>query len=438
MHAAAGDDRETELDRPTYPLRAAIGDGLVLFIRRGSLLEALPLPPRGQVVVGRDQAADVHVEDSRVSRRHARLVREGDRVTVEDLGSRNGTWVAGTLVRGGTAPLALGDVVKVGALEISPSRAMYGAPARDHGDGAPETIVVDAAMLEVMEAARILAHSCAAVLVVGETGSGKDVVIAEIHRRGPRADKPLVRVNCTALSDADAEVQLATGGGATAPGSLVERARGGTLVLDHVGDLSAPAQARVLRLLEEAGGEGGRDLDIRFLATSQRDLRDDARAGRFREDLLFRLEAVHVAVPPLRQRPVEISLFAQHFARAAAGRPVDLTRDAHVQLLRYDWPGNVRELRNVIEQAVLLACDGTVQLDRLPEAVRNAGGVERASAVVRRRPRTAGMQAEMDAIERRHLTEALAAHHGNRTRTASSLGISRRALLYKLAKHSIQ
>jgi DNA-binding NtrC family response regulator len=402
------------------------------------LLESLPLPPHGEVVVGRDEAADVQVDDSRVSRRHARLMREGDTMTVEDLGSRNGTWVAGTLLRGGTAPLALGDVVRVGALELSPSRAMYGAPGNDRGDATPETLVVDAAMLKVMEAARILAHSNAPVLVVGETGSGKDVVIAEIHRRGPRADRPLVRVNCTALSDADAEHQLATGTAGAAPGSLVERARGSTLVLDHVGDLTPAAQARVLRLLEEANGERGRDLDIRFLATSQHDLRDEARAGRFREDLLFRLEAVHVAVPPLRERPVEISLFAQHFARCAAGRPVDLTRDAHVQLLRYDWPGNVRELRNVIEQAVLLAGDGTVQLDRLPEAVRNAGGADRASTVIRRRPRTAGIQAEMDAIERRHLTEALAAHQGNRTRTASSLGISRRALLYKLAKHSIQ
>jgi two-component system, NtrC family, response regulator AtoC len=323
---------------------------------------------------------------------------------------------------------ALGDV----------GRAMPAA------SGSDVIVAEEAALRELFALARRVARSDMTVLVTGETGSGKEVVAAEIHRASARAEGPYVRINCAAIPETLLESELfghergAFTGADRRRIGFIERAHGGTLLFDEVGELPPPMQAKLLRVLEErkvlrVGGTDEIDVDVRFVAATNRDLEREVARGTFRHDLFFRLSGMTVRVPPLRERPKDLPRLAEHFAQRAtqaAGRPPARFTDGFVQaLLRYPWPGNVRELRNVIERAVVLASSPELTVAELPERLAVLAPVApRAPSVMRDR---------LDDVERRALADALREAGGNRTHAARQLGISRRALLYKLKKHNL-
>ncbi len=285
------------------------------------------------------------------------------------------------------------------------------------------------------------------VLIVGETGVGKEVLADHIHARSPRSARPLVKLNCAAMPEPQLDGELFghekgafTGAAVSRPG-LIEQAEGGSVFLDEIGELPPAIQVKLLRVLEQReilriGALKPRAIDVRFLAATHRDLPVAIAAGRFREDLYFRIAGVTLQIPPLRERPDEILALAERFAvRAAAAlsRPAPAISPAARELLRgYRWPGNVRELRNVIERATSL-CDGTIDVGQLPDDRMSRPAV--AATVEPSGQGEVGVQA--DARERQAIESALARTGGNQTAAARELGISRRTLTSKLDQHGL-
>jgi DNA-binding NtrC family response regulator/pSer/pThr/pTyr-binding forkhead associated (FHA) protein len=305
-------------------------------------------------------------------------------------------------------------------------------------------VAADVVTRELFAVARRVARSEVTVLLTGETGSGKEVIAAEIHRASARADGPYVRINCASIPETLLESELfghergAFTGADKRRIGFIERAHGGTLLFDEAGELPPAMQAKLLRVLEErkvvrVGGTDEIDVDVRYIAATNRDLEREVDKGSFRQDLYFRLSAMTLRVPPLRERPRDLPQLAEHFAQRAAqaaGRPVPRFTDGFAQaLLRYAWPGNVRELRNVIERAVILASGAELTVRELPERVAVLAPATPTAA--------APMRERLDDLERRALVDALRAVDGNRTHAARRLGISRRALHYKLKKYSL-
>jgi two-component system response regulator HydG len=290
----------------------------------------------------------------------------------------------------------------------------------------------DPRMQEVMQMARKVAETDATVLLLGESGTGKEVLARCLHLNSKRAARAFVPVNCAALSPTLIESELfghEKGSFTGATGQHVgrfERAHGGTIFLDEIGELDGHLQAKLLRVLQEKTFErvGGTRLisaDVRILAATNRDLAVRVAAREFREDLYYRLSAFPLQLPPLRERPADIPLLAEHFlhrAAAALGRPVPKISPAALTALKgYTWPGNARELENVMERAVILAADTITPAD-LPFTETSP-----------RRPLT------LDEIERQAILAALRENQNNRTRAAQQLGISLRTLQYRLKEY---
>jgi transcriptional regulator with GAF, ATPase, and Fis domain len=224
----------------------------------------------------------------------------------------------------------------------------------------------------------LVAATEASVLILGETGTGKELVAHEIHRRSRRADKPLVRVNCASIPGELYESEFFGHARGSFTGAIRDRtgrfetAEGGTLFLDEIGEIPLALQGKLLRVLQEklcerVGEDRTRRANVRIIGATNRDLKKEAAAGRFREDLYYRLNVFPIQVAPLRERREDIPLLAQHFiqltARDLATATPRLTKAGSIQLQAYDWPGNIRELRNVIERAVILARGGPLQFD---------------------------------------------------------------------------
>jgi DNA-binding NtrC family response regulator len=297
--------------------------------------------------------------------------------------------------------------------------------------------------------------------LLGETGVGKEVLAEVVHRRSPRHGAPFLRLNCAALSETLLESELfghekgAFTGAAQAKPGLLETADGGTVFLDEIGELSAAMQVKLLRVLEDrkvtrVGALAARSIDVRFVAATNRDLEAEVQRGAFRQDLFFRLSGITLTIPPLRERRAEIEPLARLFAaRSAAqlGRPAPgISRAALDALVRHSWPGNVRELRNVMERAVVLAEADEITPDHLllpsakPAETRAAPS---AAPAVDPAPAAAGgagaagLRAELDAIERQRILDALAAAAGNQTQAAAALGMSRRTFIARLDEYGI-
>jgi DNA-binding NtrC family response regulator len=294
-----------------------------------------------------------------------------------------------------------------------------------------------------------LANTESPVLVLGETGSGKELIARALHYGGSRAGGPLVSINCAALASDIAESELfghekgAFTGASSRRRGRFELASSGTLFLDEVGELSLDLQAKLLRVLEtgkfeRVGGEKPIEVDVRLVAATNRNLEEEVQNGRFRKDLLFRLKVVPVSLPPLRDRKGDVPLLIDHFlietARTAglAQRPT-MTDEAVERLCVYRWPGNVRELRNVIEQCVVLCEDNEIRLADLPDRLRlpekkaaaNADDWSPDSSLTLR---------ELEAI---HIKRVLDETQGNKKKTAQLLGIERATLYAKLKKYGI-
>ena len=302
----------------------------------------------------------------------------------------------------------------------------------------------------------VVAPTEAAVLIWGETGTGKELVADEIHRRSGRKDGPLVRVNCASIprdlfeSEFFGHVRGAFTGAVKDRAGRFETAEGGTIFLDEVGEIPLDIQNKLLRILQEkryerVGDDRTRRANVRIVAATNRDLKKAAAAGRFREDLYYRLNVFPIQVPPLRERTDDIPLLAKHFVGLSAkelkcAKP-RLTRAAVTQLQSYDWPGNVRELRNVIERAVILARGGVLEFD-----LAIAG---QAAPPARPSPQAAGNQAqprfltevELERFERDNLALALEAANwkiSGRDSAAELLGVKPTTLLSRMTKWGLK
>ncbi len=298
----------------------------------------------------------------------------------------------------------------------------------------------------LLELVRKIAPSQAPVLIQGETGSGKEVIARLLHSLSPRQDKPFVAVNCGAIHGQILESELfghekgAFTGAATAKMGLLAAAEGGTLFLDEIGEMSGPMQVSLLRVLDrgeyrQVGGTRTLHADVRFMAATNRDLQELVLQGRFRDDLLYRINTVPVTVPPLRERREDLSALAGHFLQTSAGSiggPRVLQPDALAALQAYPWPGNIRELRNVIERMLLLApLDATRPI--------SAEDVAAALPTPPRADHSAPPLASetLEAAEQAHILRVLEAHHGNKTHTAKALQIDYKTLLTKLKNYGL-
>jgi DNA-binding NtrC family response regulator len=303
------------------------------------------------------------------------------------------------------------------------------------------------AMARVFETVRKVAETDLTVLVRGESGTGKELVAQALHQRSARKSRPFVAVNCAAISRELVESELFghekgafTGADARRQGKF-EAAHGGTIFLDEVGDMPPETQAKVLRVLqdrklERVGGNQPVEVDVRVVAATHRDLEREAKAGRFREDLYYRLKVVEIDMPPLRERAGDLPALVNHFLDHVAQRldrpKKPISADALARLARHAWPGNVRELRNVVEQAAVLASgDAIEEADlRLPDESDAAAGF--ASANERRRSFAEAKREAVVEFERSYLLAALRANAGNVSRTAAAIGMVRQSLQQKI------
>ncbi len=478
-------NRMTQRRPPGAPPTSPAGEAearLQLAILNGRDVTIHALPAQGTITLGRGEEADILVKSTSVSRVHARL-HVGAEVRIEDAGSTNGTrvrdarrsgtdlWVDARHQPAKSLVLAPGDAFQIGSVQVVLQRA---EPPRAHveRDG---PIVADEVMRRVYAMAERAAQGTISVLLLGDTGTGKEVLAHAVHRFSPRASGPFLALSCVALSETLLESELfghekgAFTGATSAKIGLLEAASGGTVFLDEVGELPAALQAKLLRVLEErkilpVGSLVPRPFDVRFVSATNRDLDAEVSAGRFRRDLLYRLNGVTLSLPPLRERPSEIPLLARRFV-AETCRRLDrapdkiLTDEALAALAAHPFPGNIRELENVIERAVLLSPGDLLLAEHLPFEARRptitlpsfAPAAPDAAADLRPSlptmpppahvPAFPGAEAPLkDALrerEREKILEALERCQGNQTRAAVLLGISRRTLVDRLTEHGI-
>jgi Nif-specific regulatory protein len=296
----------------------------------------------------------------------------------------------------------------------------------------------------VYEMINQVASSDATVLIRGESGTGKELIAQAVHYGSPRAEGPFVRVNCAALPEGLVESELFghergafTGAIQRRPGRF-ERASGGTIFLDEIGDLPASVQVRLLRVLQEreferVGGSQVLTADVRVVAATNRDLEKDMHHGLFRADLYYRLNVFPIHVPPLRERRTDIILLADHFIEKYNQRHarsiVRLSTPAIDLLMAYHWPGNVRELENAIERAVLLADGDVIHARLLPPSLQMARLEDK---------RSGPLTAQVEALERELIIDALKANKGNRAAAARHLGITERVIGLRVAKYGLE
>ena len=306
-------------------------------------------------------------------------------------------------------------------------------------------------MQDVSELVRSLGSSAKVVLISGERGCGKELVARAFHQCSPRASRPFVTINCSALVDSLFERKLFgheqgafTGADEAAPG-LFEAAQGGTIFLDDVGDLPLAVQGSVAQTLEtgeiqRVGGRRSRPIDVAIVAATQRDLRADVASGRFRADLFYRLSMVGIVLPPLRERRDDIHILAMGFLRESAaslGKLLTGFSDDALQVLRdAPWEGNVRELRATVERACRRASGQVVSVEDVAASAQDVAGGPRSGGLHVVRTGTAG-RAPLQDVEREHILSVLHDVRGNRVAAAKVLGISRRALYRRLARHQI-
>ncbi|MCP5057939.1 MAG: sigma-54-dependent Fis family transcriptional regulator [bacterium] len=315
--------------------------------------------------------------------------------------------------------------------------------------GTRPIVAASEAMIRVLELVERAAEYKATILLTGESGTGKEVLARALHSQSGRRDDSFVALNCGAIPEALLESELFghakgafTGADRARRGLFVE-ANGGTLFLDEIGEMPLALQVKLLRVLQEeevrpVGESKPRKVDVRVLAATARNLQQEVAEGRFREDLFYRLNVLHIEVPALRDRREDIPLLVDHFVDSSSrslGKPIrGVADDALARLTNYAWPGNVRELENVIERAVILADSERITLRELPRTVADdaaspADSLESGNLCLKRARRK---------FEADHILRALEATGGNRTHAARLLEISHRALLYKIKEYGLR
>jgi two-component system, NtrC family, response regulator AtoC len=553
---------------------------LQLFVIGGRAFATHPLQDAGTLTIGRSSQCDIEVDDRSISRRHATLS-IGETVTIEDLGSANGTFVRGQrLTSGNPAVISVGELVALGSANIILQRRAHPVPARQvwtratfellleeecareagsgagfallriHADRRAPSSFLEETLTELLRESDVLARcgpheyevllretpavnadgaarridskllerglrcqisvaccprdgttasqlsartqgpvikdkpagawadvvisdtrmqglhrlveqvsgSSICVLLLGETGVGKEVFARAVHRASPRAAGPFVEVNCAALTESLLESELfghergAFTNAVSAKPGLVEMADGGTLLLDEIGDMPLSTQVKLLRVIEDSqlrrvGALKARHIDVRFVAATNSDIEAQVEQGTFRRDLFFRLNGVTIVIPPLRERPSEIEPLARAFirrSRSQSGGPrLELAPEALELLRRHHWPGNVRELKNVVERAMLLCGSGPILpehlLIRRPTAADDSParpspwpGDQAAAHADVRTPMFPAYPRKGSQEEQQWIMQTLERTGGNQTAAARLLGISRRTLVNRL------
>lgn len=418
-----------------------------------------------QVSVGALEDNDLVLDDDRVSRHHARIFAQGDDFLIEDLRSATGTWVDRVRVR--EAWLRSGCTLRLGGTTLRFSVVTEKLDVRPRAQAQLGGLVGQSeSMRRLMAAVEKVAPTGATVVLEGETGTGKEVVARTLHQLSARHAQPLVVFDCGAVQQNLIESELFghekgsfTGALSTRQG-LLETASGGTVFLDEVGELALDLQPKLLRALEtreirRVGGNRPIKIDVRVVAATNRDLQAEVAAGRFREDLFYRLGVVRLHLPPLRERREDIRLLVEHMLGAGAFNRVGgqasgvmrvkgVSQEALQALMAHDWPGNVRELGNVVERACSFAEGDLLQLDDLPESLRPSDAPRpralphdpTARLTPQPAPTLVPLQAELNfrdakenwlgAFERDYLAALLSRHAGNLSQAARDADVDRK------------
>jgi transcriptional regulator with GAF, ATPase, and Fis domain len=452
---AAPDDDTAGLDEA--PARPGTSTPYLLVLD-DSTSRTFRLPREGVVTVGRGEAVELRLDDAGVSRAHLRLSVARGGVWAEDLGSQNGTRLNGQPLARKTA-LASGDTLDLGRTALvfhggTPAVPATVQAAREVPAGERPMLVADEAMVRIAGLIERVAASDLPVLVVGETGVGKELAARAVHAASPRRGKQLLALNVAAVQESVFESELfgyergAFTGAAQAKPGLFEVASGGTVFLDEVGELSHASQVKLLRALDSkrilrVGGLEERPIDVRVVAATNRDLGAEVERGAFRRDLYFRLSGATIHLPPLRDRPRELELLARAFlaeACAKLGRATPSMSPAFLErLFAHSFPGNVRELRNVMEFLAATAGAGPLGRAELDERLgRAASGAP--AAVAAPTPSTPSadepaafrpIDEEVRDLERRRMEAALLAARGNQKSAAALIGMPLRTFQTK-------
>lgn len=400
--------------------------------------------PEAGLVIGTSPSCGFVLQDPSVSRQHLELTPDGDGVRVRDLGSTNGTTIAGNRIT--QAVVALGTPLVLGQTQLEVRHIVDQSPvplSRRRRLGA--LIGSSSAMRQVYALIERAAETDVTVLVCGETGTGKELTARALHDNSKRAAGPFQIVDCGAVSPTLIEAELFghergafTGADKERPGSF-ERAHGGTLFFDEIGELPLNLQPKLLRALESReiqriGGSKRTPVDVRFVAATNRDLLVEVKAGRFREDLYYRLNVFKITMPPLRHHRDDIPVLVQHFI---GPNGVNLSKDLVTRMRSLEWPGNVRELRNAVERAMVLA---GAETPRYPGSLEEEGTTDGSSIPVRvdsSRP-FKDVKAELvESFEKAYIEDALQRHKGNISAAARESGIDRKHLERLIRKHGI-
>ncbi|HTE50567.1 MAG TPA: sigma 54-interacting transcriptional regulator [Kofleriaceae bacterium] len=449
---------------PTLSLPAQVQNlGAVrLVVSPGELLERrIPIATaltRGPVVIGSAPEVDIVIDDPHVSSRHCELTLAPGGVRLTDLGSLNGSKVQGVAVQ--AALLEPGAVITLGTTHL-----LFERPAADADqasasgeDGEDSSLGLDGpsrfgdaigsspAMRRVFSVLQRLAPTDLTITILGETGTGKDVLARAVHANSARAGGPFVVYDCGAAAPTLIESQLfghqrgAFTGAVDEHQGAFERANKGTLFIDEIGELSIDLQPKLLRVIEQRrvarlGSQTDQPVDVRIVCATNRDLEREASDGRFRQDLFFRVSMAVVRLPPLRDRRDDMVALINHFA---AGQEIKVSSEAMAILTSYEWPGNVRELRNVILSASALS-DGKFLRPR--DFIFFSGGSGAASGARPRTPTLEGLPLAgrtLEQIESTAIRQTMEQCGGNKTKAARALGIAPSTLYAKLKKYLLE
>ncbi len=404
---------------------------------RGKTFDVDPNSP-SRILLGTSPACELRLTDPTVSRRHAALEPVGQRYRLIDFGSTNGTFIDGVGVVEGY--VRGGEIVRLGstALQLETEPAAE-PPALPSAMRFGRMLGASAAMRRLYPLCERLASARVPIVIEGETGTGKEVLAEALHEMGGSSG-PFVVFDCTTVSPSLVEAELFghergafTGAVASRPG-VFEEADGGTLLIDEIGDLDLPLQAKLLRVIDRGelrrvGGQKGIKVNVRVLAATRRDLDKAVTAGRFRDDLFHRLAVARIELPPLRERQGDVQLLARQFAVEMAGSADVLTPEVLARFAEHSWPGNIRELRNAVARVIALGQEGDLlNVTGSSSASRpsESGGDWFESIIEAKMPFPLARRRTLDEFERRYVEHMLAAHEGNVAQAARASGLALR------------
>jgi transcriptional regulator with GAF, ATPase, and Fis domain len=433
------DDPSTIIASAALPTQVAAFSLVVVDGPDRGLTVKLDGESSSRTYVGKSPACRIRLSDPKVSRRHATFDVVGDTLRLIDHGSTNGTMVNGLTVN--DVVLRGAELVQVGDTRLQVERLASLTVASVVASSFGRTLGASPEMRRLYPLCERLAGSNVAVLIEGETGTGKEVLAESLHEKSARAEKPFVVFDCTAVPPDLMEAALfghergAFTGAVSAQKGLFELADGGTLFIDEIGELGPALQPKLLRALDRSevrriGGTEWIKTDVRLVAATRRDLEKEIQAGRFRDDLFYRLAVARIELPPLRQRQGDIALLAESFWKQLGPHAGAIPHDLVLRFENYAWPGNVRELRNAVAKRLAL---GDLEPEPLPGAPTgmHSQPVNSADDVVTRvlalnLPLSQARDMVVEDFERRYLQKMMAAHEGDATKAAAAAGVARR------------